>query len=413
MIFHAQTSSFYREQRNSLIKKILANSIAIFHSNDKMPISSDQHFPFRQNKDLLKLCGIYQEETAVVLFPDHPAPEKRELLFIRKNDDYIKTWEGEGLDKRSASEISGIEHVYWFDQFESIVYPLISTCDHIYLNSNEKGNYPQEVTGRNERWGKQIQSQFPYHQYHRLQPIIKSLNVIKSPLEIESIRKAVKLTGDTWNKVSQLIQSGIYEYEIAAMITYEFEKQGAIHAFEPIVASGASSCILHYKTNSGRCKAGDILLIDFGAEVDGYAADMTRCMAVEGPMTKRQFEVYDHVLNLFSLASSMMKPGITIDQINHQLASEVTQSLLQLSVITKTEATDKNYYKKFLPHGVAHFLGMDVHDYGDRYTPLAPGMVITCEPGIYIKEENIGIRLENDMIITENGNIDLMQEYEL
>jgi Xaa-Pro aminopeptidase len=413
MIFKALTSAFYTDQRNQLIQRLRPNSIAIFHSNDKMPLSADQYFPFRQNKDLLKLCGIYQEETAVVLNPDHPSPEKRVLLFIRKNDDYIKTWEGEGLDKGTAAEISGIGQVYWFDQFESIVYPLISRCDHIYLNSNEKGNYPQEVMGRNERWGKQIQSQFPFHSYHRLQPILRSLHLIKSPEEIERIQKAVTLTGNTWHKISALIQPGIYEYEIAAMITYEFEKQGAIHAFEPIVASGRSSCVLHYKTNSNRCEEGDILLIDFGAEVDGYAADMTRCLAVDGTMTKRQFEVYDQVMNLFGIASSLMKPGITIDEINQRLAPEVTQSLLQLGVITKNEASDKNYYKKFLPHGVSHFLGMDVHDYGDRYTQLQPGMIVTCEPGIYIKAENIGIRLENDILITEQGNEDLMKDYEL
>ena len=413
MIFHPQLASFYVDQRQRLIEKVLPNSIIILHSNDKMPISADQFFPFRQNKDLLKLCGIYQEETALVLFPDHPSPEKKELLFIRKNDEYIKTWEGEGLDKKSARCISGMDHIYWFDQFESIVFPLMTKADHIYLNSNEKGNYPQEVIGRNERLGKHIQSVFPFHSYHRLQPMLRSLSLIKSKEEIATIRKAIKLTGDTWNKVASLIHPGLYEFEIAAAITYEFEKNGAIHAFEPIVAAGPSSCILHYKYNSQKCTAGDTILVDFGAEIDGYAADMTRCKAIDGSMSIRQFAIYDQVLSLFNFARNIIKPGITIDAINQQLGVEVTQSLLQLEVITKKDAEDKNFYKKYLPHGVSHFLGMDVHDYGDRYTVLEPGMVITCEPGLYIKEEGIGIRLENDLLITKNGNEDLMSEFEL
>ncbi|MEP7322670.1 MAG: aminopeptidase P family protein [Saprospiraceae bacterium] len=413
MIFKPQQSEFYSLQRKALTRELIPNSIVILHSNDKMPLSSDQYFPFRQNKDLLKLCGIYQEDTAIVLFPDHPAPEKRELLFIRRNDDHIKTWEGEGLDKSGAIEISGIEQVYWYDQFESIVYPLITKADHIYLNSNEKGSLPQEVQGRNERLGKNIQGVFPFHKYHRLQPIIRSLNLIKSIEEIEAIRQAIKLTGDTWNKINSIVFPGMYEFEIAAAITYEFEKNGAIHAFEPIVASGLSSCILHYKTNSAKCKSEDILLIDFGAELNGYAADMTRCMAVDGTMNSRQFKVYDTVLNLFIIARGLMKPGITLDEINGRMGPEVTQSLLELEVITIEESKDKNFYKKYLPHGISHFLGMDVHDYGDRYTPLAPGMIITCEPGIYIKEERIGIRLENDILITDIGNDDLMKEFEL
>jgi Xaa-Pro aminopeptidase len=407
MQFKKLSSVCYTDHRKKIANSLLANSIVILHSNDKMPMSADQYFPFRQNKDLLRLCGIYQEETALLLVPDHPVESNREILFIKKADDHHKTWDGDVLDKKQAEEISGIKNIQWFDDYESIVYSLITKAEHVYLNSNEKGNYPISVEGRNERLGKKLISQFPFHKINRLQPILRSLSMIKSAEEIAQIRKAIKLTGDTWHHILPLIKQGVYEYEIAAEISYQFEKKGAIHAFQPIVASGKSACILHYKQNANLIYKDDLVLIDFGAELNGYAADMTRCKAADGVMNKRQFAIYDQVLNIFSEARKIIKPGITIQDINDKMNEIVWQSLTQLGLST-TEKDKKTIVRKYMPHGISHFLGMDVHDYGDKYTVLAPDMIITCEPGIYIQEEGIGIRLENDLLITDEGNEDLM-----
>ena len=408
MQFKPLSRESYISHRKRLAESLHQDSIAILHSNDRMPLSADQFFPFRQNKDLLRLCGIYQEETALLLYPDHPIESNREILFIKKADDHHKTWDGELLDKKKAEEISGIKNIQWFEDFVNIAYSLIPRAEHIYVNSNEKGYFPVEVEGRNERLGKKLITQFPFHDIKRLQPILREHSLIKTADEINQIRKAIKLTGETWHHLLPLIKQGVYEYEIAAEISYLFERKGAIHAFQPIVASGKSACTLHYKQNSNLILKDDLVLVDFGAELNGYAADMTRCKAADGIMSTRHFAVYDQVLSIFTEAKKIIKPGITIQDINDNLLEVIWQSILELGL--GTNANDKkNSVRKYMPHGVSHFLGMDVHDYGDKHTVLVPGMVITCEPGIYINEEGIGIRLENDLLITEGGNEDLME----
>lgn len=413
MQFLPLSASTYSKHRSTLALALLPDSIAILHSNDLMPKSADQYFPFRQNSDLLRLCGIYQEETALVLYPEHPDPDKRELLFIRRTSEYIKTWEGDGLDQDEASRISGIRSVHWMDQFESIVYPLVARATQVYLNSNEKANYPQVVMNRNERLGLVLKKQFPFHTIIRLQHLLRKKSLIKSEEEIQAIRAAAKLTGNTWKQISRHIKPGIKEYEIAAEITYQFEKHGAAHAFDPIVASGQSACALHYKHNAHTLGKDDLILIDFGAELNGYSADMTRCQAVDGIMNSRQFAVYDQVVNLFHQARLLMKPGITIHEINEKMNLWVADAIAQLGLVSVEQAKDQSIIKKYLPHGVSHFLGLDVHDYGDRYIALEPGMVLTCEPGLYIREEGLGIRLENDILITEVGYEDMMDKFEL
>lgn len=413
MQFSPLSSSTYTQHRHTLAEALAPDSIAILHSNDLMPKSADQYFPFRQNTDLLRLCGIYQEETALVLYPEHPDPDKRELLFIRRTSEYIKTWEGEGLGKEQATAISGIGSVHWMDQFESVVYPLVARATKVYINSNEKAVQPQHVFNRNERLGIELQRQFPFHTYLRLQTILRKHGLIKSTEEIEAIRAAAKLTGNTWKKISKLIKPGLHEYEIAAEITYQFAKHGAVHAFDPIVASGPSACALHYKLNAHTLGKDDLLLVDFGAELNGYSADMTRCQAVDGTMNPRQFAIYDQVVNLFHQARLLMKPGITIHEINEKMNLWVADAIAQLGLVSLEQAKDKSIIKKYLPHGVSHFLGLDVHDYGDRYVALEPGMVLTCEPGLYIREEGIGIRLENDILIKKDHGEDLMAGFEI
>ncbi|HNR09337.1 MAG TPA: aminopeptidase P N-terminal domain-containing protein [Saprospiraceae bacterium] len=413
MQFHPLSPATYQAHRNALGKDLDPEGIAILHSNDRMPRTADQYFPFRQNSDLLRLCGIYQGETVLVLFPDHPDPEKRELLFIQRTSEHMQTWDGEALSKVEAIRISGIEQVHWTDQFENLVYPLVARASQVYLNSNEKADYPQNVLNRNERLGLELLRQFPFHTVRRLQPLLKKLSLVKSPEEIEAIRAAARLTGQTWKKISRLIKPGMYEFELAAEITYQFEKNGAVHAFDPIVASGPSACTLHYKSNHQKIRAEDLILVDFGAELNGYSADMTRCKAVDGTMNARQFAVYDQVVNLFQQARLMLKPGARIQEVNEKIQLWASDALLQLGLASPVEARDHKIIRKYLPHGISHFLGLDVHDYGDRYLALEPGMVLTCEPGLYIREEGIGIRLENDLLITETGNEDLMADYEI
>lgn len=413
MPFQSLSPATYKAHRNDLIPALLPESIAILHSNDRMPRTADQYYPFRQNSDLLRLCGIYQGETALVLYPDHPDPEKRELLFIQRTSEHMQTWDGDALSKMEASRISGIEQVHWTDQFETTVYPLVARSSQVYLNSNEKADYPQTILNRNERLGLELLRQFPFHTVQRLQPLLKKLSLVKSPEEIEAIRAAVRLTGQTWKKISRLIKPDMYEFELAAEITYQFEKYGAVHAFDPIVASGPAACTLHYKSNHQKIRKDDLILVDFGAELNGYCADMTRCKAVDGTMNTRQFAVYDQVVNLFQQARLLMKPGARIHEINEKIQLWASDAISQLGLVSTAEAHDKKFIRKYLPHGVSHFLGLDVHDYGDRYLTLAPGMVLTCEPGLYIREEGIGIRLENDILITETGNEDLMADYEI
>lgn len=410
MQFAPLPSSFYIQARKHLTDALKPGSIAIFHSNDKYSINADQYFPFRQNKDLLRLTGIYQENTVLVLFPDHPLKEKREILFISKASDHEKTWDGDTLSVSDIQDISGIQSVVDYAQFESIVFNLIPQAEYIYLNSNERAHYPTAIESKNERCGKYIISQFPYHKIERMQPVLKSLNLIKTQEEIEAIRLAIQLTGNTWNTIADLIRPGVFEFEIAAAISYEFERKGGIHAFHPIVASGSNACTLHYHANKSKIARDDVVLVDFGCELNGYAADMTRCKAADGVMNKRQFQVYDQVLNLYQTARQKIKPGITLHEINEHIKPYLLEAILQLGL--ETEANEK-FIKKYMPHGVSHFLGGDVHDYGDRYTLLKPGMIVTCEPGLYIHNEAMGIRLENDLLITEHGNEDLMKGYDL
>lgn len=411
MQFHPLSAENYTYQREILSRSLSANAIAILHSNDKMPLSADQFFSFRQNKDLLRLTGIYQEDTALVLFPDHPVKANQEIIFIKKPDDHYKTWDGDLLTKEQVQNISGVSTVHWIDEFESIVYNLIPRAEIIYLNSNELRKFPSEIASRNERLGKKLIAQFPFHTIKRLQTLLRTQTLIKTKEEIEKIRKAIQLTGDTWNHLKKIIKPGISEYEIAAEISYRFEKKGAIHAFQPIIAGGKSACILHYTANKNSIVKDDLILIDFGAEVDGYAADMTRCIAADGSMTKRQFEIYDQVLTLYTEARKIIKPGITLHELQDKMQDFIWQSILELQLTSNS--SDKKNIKKYLPHGISHFLGMEVHDYGDKHIPLAPNMIITCEPGLYVESEGIGIRLENDLLITKDGNEDLGAAYEL
>jgi Xaa-Pro aminopeptidase len=406
-------NELFKLNRKRFTKEMQPNSIAIFHSNDQMPRCGDTVFPFRQNSNLFYLSGLDQEETIVVLFPDCIKEDFREVAFIKRTSEKIAIWEGEKYSKERARQISGIEKVLWLDEMDAVYNELILLSKRIYLNSNENDRASSEVENRDMRMGKALLQKYPFHKYHRSQPILKKLVMRKSQHEIDTMQAAIDITEKAFRRVLGFIKPNVWEYEIEAEITHEFIRNRARgHAYEPIIGSGRNACVLHYIENSQQCKAGDVVLMDFGAEYGNYAADLTRAVPVSGQFTKRQKEVYNSVLHVMKEAKQMLVPGNTIEEYNKEVGKIMESQLLKLKLITKhdIEKQDKNWpaYKRYFMHGTSHHLGLDVHDLANRYDTFKTGMVFTCEPGIYILEENLGIRLENNLVLTDNLPIDLM-----
>lgn len=405
----------FKFNRKRFMRKMQPESIAIFHSNDLMPRNGDTFFPFRQNSDLFYLSGLDQPETILVLFPDCIKEDFQEIAFIQKANEYTAVWEGEKYSKEKARAISGIEKIYSLNDLEYILNELILLAKRIYINTNENDRFNSQVVSRNLRFAKQLRDRYPAHKYHRSQPILKKLAMIKSPLEIEIMQRSIEITAKAFRRVLEFVKPGCLEYEVEAEITHEFIRNGANgHAYEPIVASGANSCVLHYIQNNNICQNGDLLLLDFGAEYANYAADLTRTIPVNGQFTKRQREVYNSVLRVMRGARQLLVPGVTLQEYHKEVGKMMESELLSLKLINKTEIKNQDpaypAYKKYFMHGVSHHLGLDVHDLSNRYDPLQAGMVFTCEPGIYIREENLGVRLENDILVADTHPIDLMAD---
>jgi Xaa-Pro aminopeptidase len=403
----------FKLNRKRFSRKMISDSIAIFNSNDLMPRNGDTNFPFRQNSDLFYLSGLDQEETVLVLFPDCIKEDFKEVAFIKRTDEYIATWEGHKYTKEEAKEVSGIKKIYWLDEMDHILNELILLAKRIYINTNENDHFKSEVVSRDMRFAKKLMDRYPAHKYHRAQPILKKLAMIKSPYEVELLGQAIEITGKAFQRVLEFVKPGVTEYEIEAEITHEFIRNRANgHAYEPIVASGANSCILHYVQNNCTCKDGDLLLMDFGAEYANYAADLTRTIPISGQFSERQKKVYNAVLKVMNEVKTMLVPGTTLEEYHKEVGRIMESELLELNLLDKTDIKnqDPDYpaYKKYFMHGTSHHLGLDVHDLANRYTPIQAGMVFTCEPGIYIQEEKIGIRLENDILVTDTDPVDLM-----
>ncbi len=405
--------AFFSANRQRFMRKMQPDSIAIFQSNDLMPRSGDTFFPFRQNSGLFYLSGLDQEESVVVLFPDCVKEGFNEIAFIKRTNEQIATWEGHKLTKEEACDISGISKVYWLDEMEGILRELIILAKRIYINTNEHERFMTEVPDRNLRFARHLKQQFPGHKFHRAQPILRKLMMIKSRPEIERIQEAVRITHNAFQRVLGFTKPGVKEYEIEAEVTHEFIRSGCSgHAYDPILASGKNNCVLHYIRNDQVCQDGDLLLMDFGAEYSNYAADLSRTIPVNGRYSQRQRQVYDGVLKIFYAARQLLVPGTTLQEF-HREVGKITESILvELGLLDKTDikgqSDEQPAYKKFLMHGVAHHLGLDVHDLSNRYNPLQAGMIFTCEPGIYLPEEGFGIRIENDILITDDGPVDLM-----
>ena len=408
-------SSLFVNNRGKLLLSLKKKSIAIIHSNDEMHRSGDQNYKFRQNSNLFYLTGINQEKTILVMMPSHPDKKLQEILFIRKSHKNLEIWEGHKLTLSEARSISGIETVKWDDEFDSFLREQMVQFGTIYFDVPEYPKYKPDTKFRGQRLLKYLREDYPLHHFERLFPLITELRQIKEPLEIELIKKACKITADGFLRISKFIKPGIFEYQIEAELTHEFITNGANgHAYPPIIASGENACILHYIVNDQLCKDGDMLLMDFGAEYANYSSDLSRTLPVNGKFTKRQKAIYDATLRIFRFAQELMKPGTTINQIHKEVCKKWEDEHIHLGLYSKQDVNNntKNepLWSKYYMHGTSHFMGLDVHDVGGKEDILKPGMVITCEPAIYIPDEKTGVRLENDILITEDGCIDLMKE---
>ena len=413
MKYKSLSPELYRLNRRRFTSQMKPDSVAIFHSNNLMPRSGDQFFPFRQNSALFSMCGLDQEETVLVLFPDCVKDGFQEVAFIKKTTEKIALYDGHKFTKKEARKVSGIQKIFWLDEMDKILNELILLSKRIYVNLNENEYYRSDIDTKNLRFTKQLQQRYPAHKYHRSGPILKKMAMIKSKYEVAAIDKACEITEKAFRRVVDFVKPGVMEYEVEAEIIHEFIRNRANgHAYSPIVASGKNSCVLHYVDNNQICNDGDILLMDFGAEYANFAADMTRVIPVNGQFSSRQKAIYQSVLKVMQEATQMLVPGMMMDDYHEEVGKMMEKELLQLKLISKTDIKsqdpDNPAYKKYFMHGTSHHLGLDVHDLSSQYVPVQAGMVFTVEPGIYIPEENIGIRLENNILVTDHGPVNLM-----
>lgn len=408
--------SLFENNRKRFIAKMQNNSLAILTSNDVMPNNADDVMGFAQNNDLFYLSGIEPCETILVLYPDAFKEENRTILFVKEVSEQTLIWDGDFLSKEKVSAISGIKNVKWIHEFEKTIQLFAFEADTIYLGHNEHiKRITSEMNTRQDRMIQWCKQKYPLHHYERVAKITRDLRPIKSDEEVDLIRKAISISVKGFKGLLKAVKPEVKEYELEAELAYQYIKNGGNrHAFKPIVASGKNACALHYNTNDSVCKDGEMILVDFGVCYANYNSDITRCLPVNGKFSARQREVYESVLYCLKEGSKFLKPGVLSKDYELQMANLIEAELVKLKLITLEEIAsqdpEKPAYKKYFMHGTAHYLGLDVHDVGLYSKPFEKGMVLTCEPGIYIREEGIGCRLENDYLLTENGNINLSEE---
>ena len=405
----------FENNRKNFTKRLPVGAMAIFQSNDEFPRSGDQAHLFKQNADIFYLSGIDQEQSILLLFPDCPNSLYKEVLFLRQTNEHIAIWEGHKLSIQEARNVSGIQNIFWIDEFWNILPAIANYAQSMFLNTNENDRYAQEVPYRDIRFIEKLRSIYPLHRYERAALIMRDLRPVKSEIEIELTQTACKITRDAFIRVLKYIKPGVAEYEIEAEIIHEFIRQRASgHAYQPIIASGKNANILHYNDNNQICLDGDVILFDFGAEYANYNADMSRSVPVNGRFTKRQKDVYNSVLRIMKEAIKMLQAGTVWNDYHDEVGKVVEGELVQLGLLDRHDIEKQNpkmpLYKKYFMHGTSHHLGLDVHDFASRYKPFEAGNLLTCEPGIYIPKEGLGIRLENNILLTQNGNIDLMAD---
>jgi Xaa-Pro aminopeptidase len=401
--------ALYIHNRERFVNAMQPDALAVFNSNDIYPVSADSTMPFQQHRDILHLSGVDQEESILVIAPQASKPEHREILFLRETNAHIAVWEGAKLNKEDAFEVSGIKTVYWLKDFDRVLKEVMSETAFIYLNTNEHLRANTDVETREDRFIKKVKSDYPGHQTLRSAPIMHKIRAIKHPIEIELMQHACNLTKAGIERMFKFIKPGVWEYEIEAELMHEFLRlRSNGFAYTPIVASGASACVLHYIENNGQCKDGDVILLDVGAEYGNYASDLTRSFPVNGRYTDRQKAVYNAVLRVKKASEKMLVPGTVLGEYHKEVGKLMESELIDLKLIDKTDVKnqDPNWpaYKKYFMHGTSHYIGLDTHDVGPWNKPMEAGMVFTCEPGIYIPEENLGIRLEDDLVVQKSGD---------
>ena len=404
----------FTNNRERFIERMKPNSIAVFVSNDEVPSNGDALYPFKQNSDLYWMSGIVQEDSMVILFPDNPDPKYREVLVLVRPNELQEKWDGRRLRREEATAISGIQTIVWLDSIEALLQTWIHLADTIYLDTNENDRKGSWLKTRDYRFVDEMKDRYPLHQFERAAKSLKDLRGNKTAYEIEVTQKAIDITHNCFLRVMKFVKPGVMEYEIHAEILHSFISQRAEgEAYGSIIASGDRARTLHYVSNNQECKDGELLLMDFGASYGGYNADLTRTIPVNGKFTRRQKTVYNACLHLHNYAKSLLKPGISIVDYTDKVGEEATQQFLKIGLLKKgdikNEDPESRAYRKYLYHGISHHLGIDVHDLGTRTEPLKPGMLLTVEPGIYIEEEQMGVRIENNVWITKKGNVDLFK----
>jgi len=409
MKYHAIDRNLFIQNRKNFTAKMKPSSLAVFNSNDIYPVSADSTLPFEQHRDIFYLSGVDQEESILVLFPDCPKESHREMLFLKETNEKIAIWEGEKLTKEAALKTAGIKTVYWLQDLEKVLFELMTQCDTVYVNTNEHYRANVETETREDRFTKWLLAKYPAHSVAKSNPILQRLRSVKNQIEIDLIQTACDITEKGFRRILNFVAPNVWEYEIEAEFMHEFlRNRSKKFAYTPIVASGNNANVLHYIENNLQCKAGDLILLDVGAEYANYSSDMTRTIPVSGRFSDRQKAVYNAVNRVKNEATKMLTPGTIWDDYHTEVGKIMTSELLGLNLLDKADVQneDKDWpaYKKYFMHGTSHHMGLDTHDYGILTEPMQANMVFTVEPGIYIPEEGFGIRLEDDVVIQENGN---------
>lgn len=414
MKYQSIDNRLFIENRAKFVAQMKPNSIAIFRSNYEFVRNGDATMDFKQHSDLFWLTGIDQEDSILVLFPDSPEEAYRECLFLKQTNAVIAVWDGHKYTKEEATATSGIKSVFWNDTFQSAIRSKINYAENIYLTLNENDRYSYKAPYSDLDFARDIQRDFPLHTYYRAAPILQRLRSVKSEIELSLTKHAISISKKGFERILKFVKPGVMEYEVEAELIHEYIRNaGTGHSFHPIVASGESACVLHYIDNNKPCKDGDLLLVDCGVDYANYASDMTRVLPVNGKFTERQKQVYNAVLRVMREATKLLVPGTLLMDYHKVVGKELMEKeLVDLGLLSMDDIKNEDpawpAYKKYFMHGTSHFLGIDVHDVGMRYEPMQAGNLFTCEPGIYIQEEGIGIRLENNILITNNGPVDFM-----
>ncbi|OIQ23653.1 aminopeptidase P family protein [Lacinutrix sp. MedPE-SW] len=408
MKYHKIDSSLFIKNRKNFAQQMQPNSLAIFNSNDIYPVSADSTLPFAQHRDIFYLSGVDQEESILVIFPDCPNPKNREILFLKETNEHIAVWEGEKLTKDAAFSTSGIKTVYWLQDLHKVLAEIMSQADTVYINTNEHYRANVETETREARFTKWLKDRYPAHRVAKSNPILQRLRSVKDQIELDLMQQACDITEKGFRRILNFVKPDVWEYNLEAEFMHEFlNNRSKGFAYTPIIGSGNNANVLHYIENNQQCKAGDLILIDAGAEYANYASDMTRTIPVSGKFTDRQKAVYNAVNRVKNDATKMLVPGTLWAEYHIEVGKLMTSELLGLGLLDKADVKNENpdwpAYKKYFMHGTSHHIGLDTHDYGILTEPMQENMVFTVEPGIYIPDEGFGIRLEDDVVIQKSG----------